>query len=74
MIQAVLSMQRILFLRQSRHNMVEIRVALSSSGNSGFWRSGSPWIEFFGDFGYGLYDDISLVIGLATKSETKQAS
>ena len=54
--------------------MVEIGVALSSSGDSRFGWSGSPGIEFFGDFGYGLYDDISLVIGLATTSETKRAS
>jgi len=54
--------------------MVEIRVALSSSRDIRFGWSGSPGIEVFGDFGYGLYDDISLVIGLATTSETKRAS
>jgi len=54
--------------------MVEIRVALSSSRDIRFGWSGSPGIEFLGDFGYGLYDDISLVIGLATTSETERAS
>jgi hypothetical protein len=65
MIQAVLSLAAIFPLRKSRHNMVEIRVALGSPRNSSFRRTCSPRIQILAGFGYGLYDDISPVLGLA---------
>jgi hypothetical protein len=65
MIQAVLPLHTIPVLGKSGHNMVEIRVALGSSRNSGFRRTLSPRIQLLTGFSYGLYDDISPVLGLA---------
>jgi hypothetical protein len=65
MIQAILPLKPIFPPRESRHNMVEIGVALGSPRNSSFGRSCSPWVQILAGFGYGLYDDISPVLGLA---------
>jgi hypothetical protein len=59
-----------LFPRESRCNVVEIGIALSSPRNSGLRWSSAPRVLVFVRLGYGLYNDISLVLGLANDIRT----
>lgn len=50
--------------------MVEIGIALGSPGNTGLGWSEAPRVLVFVRLGYGLYNDISLVLGLANDIRT----
>jgi hypothetical protein len=63
-------MRAMLFSTESSRNVVEIGVALGSSRNSGLGWSCAPRVLVFVRLGYGLYNDISLVLGLANDIRT----
>ena len=64
------AMRAMLFPSESRCNVVEVGIALGSPRNAGLWWSVAPGILVFVCLGYGLYNDISLVLGLANDIRT----
>ena len=64
------AMRAMLFPSESRCNVVEVGIALGSPRNAGLWWSVAPGILVFVRLGYGLYNDISLVLGLANDIRT----
>jgi hypothetical protein len=64
------AMRAMLFSSESSRNVVEIRIALGSSRNIDLWWTGAPRVLVFVRLGYGLYNDISLVLGLANDIRT----
>lgn len=65
-------MRAMLFPGESRCNVVEVGIALGSSRNSSLGWSCAPWVLVFVRLGYGLYNDISLVLGLANDIRTRR--
>ena len=63
-------MRAMLFSTESSRNVVEIRIALGSSRNTGLGWACAPRVLVFVLLGYGLYNDISLVLGLANDIRT----
>jgi hypothetical protein len=59
-----------LFSSESRRNVVEVGIALGSPRNTGLGWSGAQRVLVFVRLGYGLYNDISLVLGLANDIRT----
>jgi hypothetical protein len=60
----------LLLSSESGCNVVEVGIALGSPRNAGLWWSVAPGILVFVRLGYGLYNDISLVLGLANDIRT----